>query len=64
MVAVGPPIFGGLISAAGFPLAFAVCALFPLAALPFVPVGPQPPPPGGRPGKRSYPVESAAAVES
>jgi MFS family permease len=38
MVAVGPPVFGELITAAGYPLAFAVCGLFPLAALPFVPV--------------------------
>ena len=33
-----PPVFGALITAAGFPLAFAVCALFPLAAFPLVPV--------------------------
>jgi sugar phosphate permease len=33
-----PPAFGALISAAGFPLAFAVCAVFPLVALPLVPV--------------------------
>ena len=33
-----PPLFGGLIAAAGFPLAFAVCAVFPLIALPLVPV--------------------------
>ncbi len=33
-----PPAFGALITAAGFPVAFAVCALFPLAALPLVPV--------------------------
>jgi MFS family permease len=38
MVAVGPPVFGALISAEGYPLAFAVCGLFPLAALPFLPV--------------------------
>jgi MFS family permease len=38
MVAVGPPVFGELISASGYPLAFAVCGLFPLAALPFLPV--------------------------
>jgi MFS family permease len=37
-VAVGPPAFGALISATGYPLAFAVCGLFPLAALPFFPV--------------------------
>jgi MFS family permease len=33
-----PPAFGALITAAGFPIAFAVCALFPLVALPLVPV--------------------------
>jgi sugar phosphate permease len=33
-----PPVFGALITAAGFPLAFAVCAVFPLVALPLVPV--------------------------
>ena len=38
IVAVGPPVFGELISAVGYPLAFAVCGLFPLAALPFLPV--------------------------
>lgn len=37
-----PPVFGALIATAGFPLAFAVCALFPLAALPLVPVGADP----------------------
>lgn len=33
-----PPAFGALIAVAGFPLAFAVCAIFPLIAVPFVPV--------------------------
>ena len=37
---IAPPVFGGLISAAGYPLAFAACALFPLLALPLVPVKP------------------------
>jgi MFS family permease len=37
-----PPVFGALITAAGFPLAFAVCALFPLVALPLVPVDADP----------------------
>lgn len=32
-----PPLFGALIGAAGYPIAFAVCALFPIAALPLVP---------------------------
>ena len=33
-----PPLFGALIGAAGYPAAFAVCALFPLLAIPLVPV--------------------------
>ena len=37
-----PPAFGALITALGFPAAFAVCALFPLAALPLVPAGADP----------------------
>jgi hypothetical protein len=37
-----PPLFGALIATAGFPLAFAVCAVFPLVALPLVPVGADP----------------------
>jgi MFS family permease len=32
-----PPVFGALIGAAGYPAAFAVCALFPILAIPFVP---------------------------
>jgi MFS family permease len=35
---IAPPLFGGLITAAGYPAAFAVCAVFPLVALPLVPV--------------------------
>lgn len=35
--AVGPPVFGELIDVTGYPLAFAVCGLFPLLALPLVP---------------------------
>jgi MFS family permease len=35
---VAPPLFGGLIAAAGYPAAFLACALFPLIALPLVPV--------------------------
>jgi MFS family permease len=34
------PAFGALITQCGYPLAFAVCALFPLAAAPLVPVEP------------------------
>jgi sugar phosphate permease len=36
--AAAAPLFGALIGVAGYPVAFAVCALFPLAALPLVPV--------------------------
>ncbi len=32
-----PPVFGALIGAAGYPVAFAVCALFPVLAIPLVP---------------------------
>jgi len=32
------PLFGGLISVVGYPVVFAVCAVFPLAAVPLVPV--------------------------
>jgi len=35
-----PPLFGALIGAASFPVAFAVCALFPLLAVPLVPADP------------------------
>jgi sugar phosphate permease len=37
-----PPVFGALIATAGFPLASAVCAVFPLVALPLVPVDADP----------------------
>jgi MFS family permease len=32
-----PPLFGALIGVLGYPVAFAVCALFPVVALPLVP---------------------------
>lgn len=35
---LAPPLFGALIAAVGYPISFAVCALFPLVALPLVPV--------------------------
>ncbi len=35
-----PPLFGALIGALGYPVAFAVCALFPVAALRLVPTDP------------------------
>lgn len=37
MALAGPPLFGTLIAATGYPLAFALCGLFPLAAVPLVP---------------------------
>ncbi|MEO8815144.1 MAG: MFS transporter [Mycobacterium sp.] len=39
---VAPPLFGLLIGAVGYPLAFALCGLFPLAALRLVPVQAEP----------------------
>lgn len=42
--AIGSPLFGGLIALAGFPVAFAVCALCPVAALPLIPSDEQPSP--------------------
>lgn len=38
-----PPVFGALITAAGYPVAFVVCALFPLLAIPVVPREPATP---------------------
>ncbi|OBK15672.1 MFS transporter [Mycobacterium asiaticum] len=35
----GPPMFGMIIGAFGYPTAFVLCALFPLAAVPVVPTG-------------------------
>jgi MFS family permease len=43
MAAGAPPLFGALISAAAYPLAWVLCALFPLAAVPLVPTGLVPP---------------------
>jgi MFS family permease len=37
MTLTGPPMFGAIIGIFGYPAAFAVCALFPLAAGPVVP---------------------------
>ncbi|WP_041781827.1 MFS transporter [Mycolicibacterium chubuense] len=39
---VAPPLFGAIIGIAGFPVAFAVCALLPLVAIPAVPVSARP----------------------
>lgn len=40
MTGLTPPLFGALIGAAGYPVAFAVCALFGMAAMPLVPRDP------------------------
>lgn len=42
-----PPLVGALVGGAGYPLTFAVVALFPLLAVPFVPVEPRARPAGG-----------------
>ncbi|CAJ1500771.1 MFS transporter [[Mycobacterium] kokjensenii] len=39
---IAPPLFGALIGTVGYPLAFALCGLFPLAALRLVPVSAEP----------------------
>lgn len=41
--AAGPPLFGALITAAAYPLAWGLCGLFPLAAVPLVPTRLLPP---------------------
>ncbi|MBV8786052.1 MAG: MFS transporter [Mycobacterium sp.] len=38
VVAAAPPAFAVVIMAAGYPLAFALCGLFPLAAMPLIPL--------------------------
>ncbi len=37
---LAPPLFGALIGVVGYPIAFAVCALFPVVAVPLVPADP------------------------
>jgi MFS family permease len=43
VAAVGPPLFGVLIGAARYPQAWLLCGLFPLAAVPLVPIRLLPP---------------------
>ena len=38
VVAAAPPLFAVVIVASGYPLAFVVCAVFPLVALPLLPL--------------------------
>ncbi len=40
MTGLTPPVFGALIGTAGYPVAFVVCALFPILAIPLVPDDP------------------------
>lgn len=54
MILAGPPVLGTLITTAGYPLTFALCGLFPLAAAPFVPIGM--PTPGLEPRARQQSV--------
>lgn len=49
-----PPLFGALITAAGYPAAFLVCALFPVLAIPLVPAD--------QPGRPTEPRESGQPV--
>ncbi|MBS9533940.1 MFS transporter [Mycobacterium sp. M1] len=39
---IAPPVFGAVIGVLGYPVAFAACGLFPLLALPLVPVSAEP----------------------
>ena len=43
LAGAAPPLFGALITVAAYPPAWALCALFPLAAVPFVPLHVLPP---------------------
>jgi MFS family permease len=43
MAAAGPPLFGALITASAYPLAWALCGVFPLLAAPLVPTKVLPP---------------------
>ncbi len=43
MAAAAPPVFGALVMSAQYPVAWALCGLFPLAAVPLVPVHLLPP---------------------
>ncbi len=50
MAAAGPPLFGAVILAAGYPAAWALCGLFPLAAVPLAPAMRSRPPVDGKAG--------------
>lgn len=59
MTLAGPPMFGAIIGASGYPLAFALCALFPLAAVPVVPTGLVAPGLEDRAGRHATPVDGS-----
>jgi MFS family permease len=58
MAAAAPPVFGALIMAAEYPAAWALCGLFPLAAVPLVPARLLPP--GLQPEKGRQPTDGRA----
>ncbi|WP_082959161.1 MFS transporter [Mycobacterium sp. 852002-51613_SCH5001154] len=62
MAAAGPPLFGALIVAAEYPPAWALCALFPLAAVPLVPTRPAGPDPGGGSAHGDWKADVVAGV--
>jgi MFS family permease len=39
---IAPPVFGALVAATAYPLGWAVCGIFPLLAVPLVPIGAKP----------------------
>ncbi|MGB0972802.1 MAG: MFS transporter, partial [Mycobacterium sp.] len=41
VASIAQPVFGGLIGVVGYPMVFALCAVFPFAAIPLVPVEPK-----------------------
>ncbi len=41
VASIAQPVFGGLIGVVGYPTVFALCAVFPFAAIPLVPVEPK-----------------------
>ncbi|WP_156673465.1 MULTISPECIES: MFS transporter [unclassified Mycobacterium] len=62
VAAAGPPLFGALIAAAEYPPAWALCALFPLAAVPLVPTRPAGPDAGGGSAHGDWKEEVVAGV--
>ncbi|VBA37220.1 putative MFS-type transporter [Mycobacterium innocens] len=66
MTLAGPPAFGAMITVGGYPLAFALCGLFPLTAAPLVPVGVLPPGAEDRPAEHpvgNFNVKDVSVIE-